>query len=92
MDLKLPDRMLSPLKARRDKALRCVTDASVADQLRESKDRTTARMFFGSNKATAAWPWRANGKLSPNRGDGHTLPLLTIFGIVIGETRQKQVF
>jgi hypothetical protein len=64
----------------------------VADQLRESKDRTTARMFFGSSKATAAWPWRANGKLSPNRGDGHTLPLLTIFGIVIGETRQKQVF
>jgi len=23
---------------------------------------------------------------------GHTLSLLTIFGIVIGETRQKQVF
>jgi hypothetical protein len=49
-------------------------------------------MFFGSSKAAAAWPWRANGKLSPNRGHGHTLPLLTIFGIVIDETRQKQVF
>jgi hypothetical protein len=46
-------------------------------------------MFFGSSKA---WPWRATGKLSPNRGHGHTLPLLTIFGIVIDETRQKQVF
>jgi hypothetical protein len=66
LDLKLLDRVLSPLKARRDKALRCVTDACVAHQLRESKDRTTARMFFGSSKATAAWPWRANGKLSPN--------------------------
>jgi hypothetical protein len=51
LDLKLLDRMLSPLEARRDKALRCVTDASVAHQLRESKDRTTARMFFGSSKA-----------------------------------------
>jgi hypothetical protein len=49
-------------------------------------------MFFRSSKATAAWLWRANGKLSPNRGHGHMLPLLTIFGIVIGETRQKQVF
>jgi hypothetical protein len=38
-DPKLLDRMLSPLEARRDKALRCVTDASVAHQLRESKDR-----------------------------------------------------
>jgi hypothetical protein len=64
----------------------------VAHQLRESKDRNTARMFFGSSNATAAWPWRANSKLSPNHGHGYTLPLLTILGIVIGETRQKQVF
>jgi hypothetical protein len=92
LDPKLLEWVLSPLKARRNKALRCVTDASAAHQLRESKDRNTARMFFGSSKATAAWPWRANGKLSPNRGHGHTLSLLTIFGIVIGETRQKQVF
>jgi hypothetical protein len=84
--------MLSPLKARRDKALRCVTDASVAHQLRKARTAPRQGMFFRSSKATAAWPWRANGKLSPNRGHGHPLPLLTIFGIVVGETRQKQVF
>jgi len=67
LDLKLLEWVLSPLNARRDKALRCVADAGVAHQLRESKDRTRARMFFGSSKTTAAWPWRANGKLSPNR-------------------------
>jgi hypothetical protein len=92
LDLKLLEWVQSPLKACRDKALRCVTEPAWRTKLRESKDRTTARMFFGSSKATAAWPWPANGKLSPNRSRGHTLSLLTIFGIVIGETRQKQVF
>jgi hypothetical protein len=92
LDLKLPDRMLSPVEGslRQGTSLRYRRQRGAPTA--ESKDRTTARMFFRSSKATAAWPWRANGKLSPNRGHGHMLPLLTIFGIVIGETRQKQVF
>src|SRR6516164_2215472 len=54
LDLKLPDRMLSPLKARRDKALRCVTDASVAHQLR--KARTAPRQGCSSARARRRRP------------------------------------
>src|SRR5262249_19642303 len=54
LDLKLPDRMLSPSKARCDKALRCVTDASVAHQLR--KARTAPRQGCSSARARQRRP------------------------------------
>jgi len=48
LDLKLLDRMLSPLEARRDKALRCVIDASVAHQLRPHHGKDVLRLEQGN--------------------------------------------
>ena len=92
MDLKLLEWVQSPLKACRDKALRCVTEASVAHQTAGKQGPHHGKDVLRLEQDNGGLTMRANGKLSPNRGHGHTLSLLTIFGIVIGETRQKQVF